>query len=182
MRLSSEQTKSVKLAFQTIRDSIKGLLDSTDFRVKLDGVTDQDRRAFRSQFVEAQKLVLSAFDGEDEKGKLKYHGWDWYGKAWDEVMQHLQYGINVLGNLIELRNYEEEIDDILEGFITQVETCRGHMDAYKKLWDEIIPDRLKKEKEWKEGLITWLIPNPYSNRSITAKLEALKALETESMC
>lgn len=56
------------------------------------------------------------------------------------------------------------------------------MDAYKKLWDEIIPDRLKKEKEWKEALITWLIPNPYSNSSITAKLEALKALETESMC
>ena len=181
MRLSSDQTKRVKLAFQTIRDNIQGLLKSID-DVMLTEVEDNDRIAFRSQFIEAQTLVLSAFDGEDKNGRLKYHGWDWYGVTWNDVMQHLQYGITVLGNLIELRNYDLEVDGILEGFITQVETCRGHMDAYKKLWDEIIPDRLKKEKEWKEGLITWLIPNPYSNRSITAKLEALKALETESMC
>lgn len=174
MKLSNDQIKRVKLAFQTIKNSLQGLLKSID-DVMLTEVKDNDRIAFRSQFIEAERLI-SAFNGEDDKGRLKYHGWDWYGVTWDDVMQHLQYGINVLGNLIELRNYELEVDDILEGFITQVHTCRGHMDAYKKLWDEIIPDRLKKEKEWNEGRISKYFPNPYSNRSITAKLDALKAL------
>ena len=175
IRLSGDQTKRVKSAFQIIKNSLQGLLKSID-DVMLTEVKDNDRIAFRSQFIEAQKLVLSAFDGEDENGKLKYHGWDWYGVSWDEVMQHLQYGINVLGNLIELRNYSLQVDAVLEGFITQGETCKGHMNAYKQIWDEIIPERLRLEKEWNEGRISKYFPNPHSKRSITAKLDALKAL------
>ncbi len=175
MRLSADQTKRVKSAFQTIKNSLQGLLTSIDDDM-LTEVENDDRIAFRSQFIEAQKLVLSAFDGEDENGKLKYHGWDWYGVSWDTVMQHLQYGINVLGNLIELRNYSLQFDVVLEGFITQGETCKGHMNAYKQIWEAIIPERLRLEKEWKEGLFSRHFPNPYSSRSITAKLDALKAL------
>ena len=73
MRLSGDQTKRVKSAFQIIKNSLQGLLKSID-DVMLTEVKDNDRIAFRSQFIEAQKLVLSAFDGEEENGKLKKLG------------------------------------------------------------------------------------------------------------
>jgi hypothetical protein len=176
MWLSSDDLRKVKSGFQTIKTSIQGLLDSTDFDVMLPEVKDDDRRAFRSEFREAQRLILSAFNGEDDNGKLKYHGWGWYGKAWTDAMKHLQYGINVLGNLIKLRNYSLEVDEDLEGFITQCETCKGHMTTYKEIWAEIIPEQLRLEEEWSKGRISKYFPNPYRDKPINAKLDALKAL------
>jgi hypothetical protein len=139
-------------------------------------VKDVDKQYFQAKFRAALR-DKEAFNGLDENGKLKYHKWDWYEKTWDLVMKTLREGYVRLDSIIKHDHLHEDVDKVIETFITKYETCVTHMQEYKRIWeDEILPRQEEQSRAWKANPLKPASLNPYGVGTLAAKLDALKAL------
>jgi hypothetical protein len=176
MLLNSQETAQVQEAFRNIKDSMDVLVDKSCTLGTIDDtcVKEADKQYFRGRFRECLGLK-EAFNGLEDTGKLKYYGWAWYAKTWDEVMKLLREGYVKMDWLIRSNQHLEEVAEVeLEMFIGKYNICVAHMHEYKRIWtEEILPRQKEQSNAWKASPLMPASLNPYGVR---AKFAALKAL------
>ena len=183
MLLDSRETSQVTAAFLNIKKSMEDLVTTCTTREAsaLAGVSAADKSYFQGRFRDALKDKES-FNGLDENGSLKLYKWYWYEKTWDKVMKNLKEGYDRLDEIIrDDYHLPQAAEDVLEMFIDKCELCKTHMQEYKRIWvEEILPRQEEQSNAWKASYVKPASLNPYGLITLTAKLDALKALST--MC
>jgi hypothetical protein len=97
---------------------------------------------------------------------------------WDLVMKILQEGYDRLDRIIRHDEHlDEDVEKVLEMFIRKYEICVAHMQDYKIIWTKkILPRQEAQSNAWTANPLRPASFNPYRATTLTAKLDALKAL------